>query len=493
MQAGRFRRREDLRDLPLVTIDGADARDFDDAVYCEPRRGGGWRLVVAIADVAQYVKTGQPLDSDAFERGTSVYLPDRVVPMLPEALSNGLCSLRPDEVRLALVCDMTVSRGGKVTGYRFSEALIRSWARLTYSAVQRYFDSGEAPAAAAARGAQGQTAVQRNLDALQAVYGALSNARSARGALEFDTPSARLVLEQGRVKELVRVNRQDAHRLIEEAMIAANVCAAKFIGEREARALYRVHEPPQPDKADLLRDALAYAGIRTRTVPSDPKALAKLLEPIEARDDAWLLHLLVLRSMSQARYTPDNAGHFGLALTDYMHFTSPIRRYPDLLVHRVIKALVRGTRVPQQNHDRLLAAGEHLSVAERRAEDVERSVSNWLKCDFVAPRIGEEFEGTVVGVADFGLFVELDGFFVQGLLHISGLGDDYFHHVPESMSLVGERSGRRFGLGDALRVQLMDVQPAQGKLDLALAGGRRKQREGHGRARGPRGRQPRRR
>ena len=471
VQAGRFRSRVDLQSLPLVTIDGADARDFDDAVYAVSDSDGGWRLVVAIADVAHYVKAGSPLDNAAFERGNSVYLPDRVIPMLPESLSNGLCSLRPDEPRLSLVCDMQVNASGQITKYEFCDAVICSWARLTYTQVNAYYESGdELPVADSAVSSrtteETRVGVRANVDELRLVYRALLKARAERGALEFETRSGVLKLEAGRVAEIIEVTRNDAHRLIEEAMISANVCAAKFIGGREAHGLYRVHEPPQPDKADVMRDALAYAGIRVRDVPSDPKQLAKLLEPLAGREDAWLLYSLILRSMSQARYQPENRGHFGLALTDYMHFTSPIRRYPDLIVHRVIKALVRSKRPPMQQMDKLVQAGEHLSTTERRAEDVERGVSNWLKCDFVAPRIGETFSGTIVGVQDFGLFVELEGYFVQGLVHISNLGEDYFNYQMQSQSLVGERSGRSYQLGDTLEVTLLEVQAPQGKLDL---------------------------
>ena len=474
VQPGRFNSRTDLQALPFVTIDGADARDFDDAVYAESRRGGGWRLVVAIADVAHYVKSGSPLDNAALERGNSVYLPDRVIPMLPESLSNGLCSLRPDEPRLSLVCDMKIAKSGRITGFEFYDAVICSWARLTYSQVNSYYQNGdELPVAADGYGDRGSQetseGVRANVDELRRVFVALQKARSERGALEFETRSGVLRIEEGRVAEIIEVTRNDAHRLIEEAMISANVCAAKFIGSKDARALYRVHEPPQADKADVLRDALAYAGIRVRDVPSDPKALATLLEPLAGRDDAWLLYSLILRAMSQACYQPENKGHFGLALTDYMHFTSPIRRYPDLIVHRVIKALVHGKRAPLQAMDKLIQTGEHLSTTERRAEDVERGVSNWLKCDFVSGKVGENFAGTVVGVQDFGLFVELDGYYVQGLVHISNLGEDYFNYQASSQSLVGDRSGKTFQLGDQFEVVLLDVQAPQGKLDLVLA------------------------
>lgn len=464
----RYSNREDLRSMALVTIDGSDARDFDDAVYCEPRPRGGFRLVVAIADVAEYVKPRSQLGAEAYKRGNSVYLPDRVIPMLPEAISNGLCSLRPDEPRLALVCDMQISKGGKVTSSTFYEALICSWARLTYDQVNNYYLDKEALEFSSPRAEKGRAEIEGNLTQLRRMFAAMSKAREARGALEFETRDGRIVLADGKVQGVVPVTRHDAHKLIEEAMIAANVCAARFIAEHEAKALYRVHEPPPLEKQDVLRDALAYVGVRTKTVPSDPKVLAELLAPLAGREDAWLLYSLILRAMSQACYQGDNRGHFGLALTEYMHFTSPIRRYPDLIVHRVIKALLNDKRLPLQAGDQLAEAGEHLSFTERRAEDVERGVSSWLKCDFVADRIGDDLPGTVVGVAEFGLFVELDGYFVQGLVHVSALGEDYFNFVPASLSLVGERSGRRFGLGDRLQVTLQDAQPALGKLDLVL-------------------------
>lgn len=464
----RYAQRKDLRDLALVTIDGADARDFDDAVYCEPRSRGGFRLLVAIADVAEYVRPRSVLNEEAYKRGNSVYLPDRVIPMLPEAISNGLCSLRPDEPRLALVCDMQVSKGGKVTGFGFYEALICSWARLTYDQVNAWYQT-ETPVPLPASREDNRGAIERNLMALKGVYQTMVAAREARGALEFETREGRVVLQDGKVQSIVATTRHDAHKLIEEAMIAANVCAARFIADNEAKALYRVHEPPPLEKQDMLRDALAYVGIRTKTLPSDPKALAELLAPLAGREDAWLLYGLILRAMSQASYQGNNAGHFGLALKEYMHFTSPIRRYPDLIVHRVIKALLNDKRPPLQAGDQLAQAGEHLSFTERRAEDVERGVTNWLKCDFVAERVGDDLPGTVVGVAEFGLFVELEGYFVQGLVHVSALGEDYFQFVAASLSLVGERSGRRFGLGDRLLVTLLDAQPAQGRLDLVLA------------------------
>jgi ribonuclease R len=460
VQPGRHRDRRSLEDLPLVTIDGETAKDFDDAVYAEPQRGG-WRLVVAIADVAHYVKLGAALDQSAWERGTSVYLPDRVIPMLPEVLSNGLCSLRPQEPRLALVCEMRVTPKGNVTRFEFYEAVIRSWQRLTYTRVQEFLDAGALDV---------EARVQDSLRALKAVYEALRTAREARGALDFDTHEAALELHDGHVRAIHPVTRLDAHRLIEEAMIAANVSAARFLEAAGRPGMYRVHEPPDRDKSEQLRQALAYAGVRLGKGELTPVIVHAALDSLGDRPDRWIFEMLALRAMTQAVYSPANKGHFGLALERYMHFTSPIRRYADLVVHRAIKAVLND-RDAGMSDDWLVTTGEHISTAERRAESVAWGVEGWLKCEYVAGRIGEEFDGVVMGVTDFGLFVELTGFYVQGLLHISELGADYFRYSSNAMSLVGDRSGRRFGLGDRLRVRLVDVQPSAGKIDLVLVGG----------------------
>jgi ribonuclease R len=459
VQPARHRDRADLAALPLVTIDGETAKDFDDAVYAEPQRGG-WRLVVAIADVAHYVTAGSPLDQSAWERGTSVYLPDRVVPMLPEVLSNGLCSLRPQEPRLALVCEMRVTAKGSVTRFSFSEAVIRSWQRLTYTRVQEFLDAGALDV---------EPEVQASLRALKDVYDALRGAREQRGALDFDTHEAVLELVNGQVAAIHPVTRLDAHRLIEEAMIAANVSAARFLEDAGRPGMYRVHEPPERDRSEQLRQALAYAGVRLGKEQLTPKVVHAALAALGDRPDRWIYEMLALRAMTQAVYSPANRGHFGLALERYMHFTSPIRRYADLVVHRAIKAVLHQTDAGMSD-DWLVATGTHISMAERRAESVGWGVEGWLKCEYVGTRIGEEFDGVVMGVTEFGLFVELTGYYVQGLLHISELGADYFRYSSTAMSLVGDRSGRRFGLGDRLRVRLVDVQPAAGKIDLVLAG-----------------------
>ncbi|MDE0054740.1 MAG: VacB/RNase II family 3'-5' exoribonuclease [Gammaproteobacteria bacterium] len=430
--------RRDLTNLPLVTIDGPDARDFDDAVYAEPHSEGGWRLVVAIADVAHYVKPGSPLDIEARRRGNSVYLPDRVIPMLPESLSNGICSLVPQEQRLALVCDMQVSAAGTVSSSEFYDAVIRSHARLTYEEA-----AAEPPM----------------LAALFEVYRALRARRSDRGAVEFESPEPQLTLQDGRVSSVALTDRNDAHGMIEEAMIAANVCAAR----RVEAPLYRVHEAPQGEKLDQLVTALAFAGVRLSARDTTPGRLRDLMSRALGGTprNKWLLEILLLRSMPQARYDPDNVGHFGLALPQYAHFTSPIRRYADLTVHRMIKS-----DASPPTAEWLSETGAHISMTERRADDVGRAVSDWLQCDYIKDRTGERFSGVVVGVTDFGLFVRLKDVFVQGLVHVSNLGRDYFHFAPESMALVGETSGGRFALGDELDVVLEDVEVETRRVDL---------------------------
>ena len=454
----------DLRNLPLVTIDGEDARDFDDAVFAERRRGGGWRLVVAIADVSHYVAVGSPLDHEARRRGNSVYLPDRVVPMLPEALSNGLCSLRPGEDRLAVVCDMLVSTRGRVSRHSFARATIRSRARLTYTEVAEFLEG---------RGRMAGRAVATSLKALDGVRKALTAQRDERGALDLESHESRVLLQDGRPESVAPVARNDAHRLIEEAMIAANVAAARELerrlkpqGETPAsgtRPVYRVHEPPPSDRLDALEPALRLVGVSLPPAPITPIALSEALARAKAKSSLpdWIWDVLTLRSLAQARYETRRLGHFGLALATYVHFTSPIRRYSDLLVHRILLGW-------RPNADELDEICAHISTTERRAESAERMVDNWLKCALIEHRVGETFSGRVAGVTGFGLFVELDGTGVQGLLHIGALGADYFHHVPAAMALVGERSGRRFALGDAIEVVLQDVSPPTGRVDLRL-------------------------
>jgi ribonuclease R len=457
------RGREDLRELPLVTIDGETAKDFDDAVFCE-RKGKGYRLVVAIADVSHYVRDGDALDRDARERGNSVYFPRRVIPMLPEELSNELCSLRPAVDRLCMVCDMDIAANGEIRRYRFYPAVMHSRARLTYTNVWRWLsDPGT-------RDTDEARTLGTHLDNLYALYKVLAAAREERGAIDFDTVELALIFDdEGRIERIEPTQRNDAHRLIEECMLAANVCTADFLREHEHPALYRVHEGPTPDKLEALRAFLGSSGLSLgggdKPEPSD---YAKLLATIEDRPDQSLLQTVLLRSLSQAQYHPDNVGHFGLAFDAYTHFTSPIRRYPDLTVHRAIKACLAGKRYTPKDTG-WEALGAHCSMTERRADDATRDVERWLKCWYMKDRIGEEFEGTISGVAGFGIFVTLDGMNVDGLVHITDLGRDYFHFDRVRHALVGERGGRVFQLASRVRVRVVRVDLETTKIDFVLA------------------------
>ena len=457
------RGREDLRGLPLVTIDGETAKDFDDAVYCE-RKGKGFRLVVAIADVSLYVRDGDALDRDARERGNSVYFPRRVIPMLPEELSNELCSLRPVVDRLCMVCDMDVAASGEIRSYRFYPAVMHSRARLTYTKVWQWLSDP------ASRDSDEARALGPHVDDLYALFKVLLAAREKRGAIDFDTVELALIFDdEGRIEKIVPVQRNDAHRLIEECMLAANVCTADFLQEHQHPALYRVHEGPTPEKLEPLRaflgmSALALGG-GAKPQPSD---YAKLIAQIEGRPDQSLLQTVLLRSLSQAQYHPDNVGHFGLAFDAYTHFTSPIRRYPDLTVHRAIKACLAGKRYTPKDSG-WEALGAHCSMSERRADDATRDVERWLKCWYMKDRIGDEYEGTISGVAGFGIFVTLDGMNVDGLVHISDLGRDYFHFDKVRHALVGERGGRVFQLAGRLRVRVARVDLETTKIDFVLA------------------------
>ncbi|MCH7503896.1 MAG: ribonuclease R [Proteobacteria bacterium] len=453
--------RVDLRHVDLLTIDGADARDFDDAVFCE-QEGDGWRLLVAIADVAHYVDVGSPLDNEATMRGTSVYFPDRVVPMLPEVLSNGLCSLNPKVDRLCLVCDMRVSAAGKVTGSTFVEAVMRSRARLTYSEVNAFL-SGESRAAVP-RGLHG---LIRDLHAL---YKSFAQARDRRGALDLDLPQTKFDLnDQGEIERIRAVRRNDAHRLIEECMIAANVQAAKFLKRHRIAGLYRVHAKPDPDRFDELRRYLLTLNLK---VPHpdhvEPRQFASLLKQVERRPDSAAISMAMLRSLTHAEYSPDNIGHFGLALDAYAHFTSPIRRYPDLLVHRAISHIVRGGKAGRYQYDRssMQRLGAMTSAHERRAEDATREVEAWLKCQYMQDKIGEEYDGVITAVTNFGVFVQLPELQIDGLVHVTSLQNDYYHYQPESQQLVGERTGRVYGLGESMRVKVQRVDMDTRKIDF---------------------------
>lgn len=458
--------REDIRSLPLVTIDGETAKDFDDAVYCE-RQGkdgkGGFRLVVAIADVSHYVQAERALDRDAYERGNSVYFPRRVIPMLPEKISNGLCSLNPQVERLCMVCDMAIAANGVIKRYRFYPAVMFSHARLTYNEVAGALYKND-PAATAKIG--GLLPHLRTLDDL---YRVLVKARWARGAIDFETVETQMIFDdQGKIERIVPVSRNDAHRIIEECMLAANVCASDFLHENEHAALYRVHEGPTPEKLEKLREFLKEFGLQL-TGGEEPHAkdYAKLLEKVKGRPDMQLLQTVMLRSLQQAVYSPDNVGHFGLAYESYAHFTSPIRRYPDLVIHRAIKAVLQGEKYRPGNWAEI---GIHCSQTERRADDATRDVESWLKCYYMKERIGEEFAGSVSAVTSFGIFVALDDVFVEGLVHISDLGSDYFHYDDAKHQLVGERSGKRYRLADRVRVQLVRVDMESSKIDFRLAG-----------------------
>ena len=457
-RAGRI----DITSLPLVTIDGETAKDFDDAVYCE-RKGNGFRLIVAIADVSHYVKDGDPLDRDARERGTSVYFPRRVIPMLPEALSNELCSLKPDVDRLCMVCDMNVTAEGRIAKYEFYPAVMHSRARLTYTQVWNWLETP----ASAPRTAK---ALLPRLTDLYALFHALQRAREARGAIDFDSVEMQLEFDvQGKIVRIVPVVRNDAHKLIEECMLAANVCTAEFLARHKHPALYRVHEGPTPEKLSILRDFLGSCAL---ALPGgdEPTAsdYAKLLLQIKHRPDYALLQTVLLRSLQQARYRPDNVGHFGLSYEAYAHFTSPIRRYPDLVVHRAIKAVLAG-REYKPGGTSWSELGVHCSLTERRADDATRDVENWLKCYFMQDKVGESFDGTISGVTSFGIFVTLDGLHIDGLVHVTELGRDYFHFDAGRHAMIGERSGRIFQLAGRIRVTVARVDLETAKIDFTLA------------------------
>ncbi len=451
--------REDLRALPFVTIDGETAKDFDDAVYCEAS-AAGYKLWVAIADVGHYVRPGDALDVDARERGNSVYFPRRVIPMLPEKLSNGLCSLNPDEDRLVMVCEAAIAADGELGTYRFFAGVIRSRARLTYTQV--------AAALYERRPDVTPSALLPQLEILDRVFRALLAARAERGAIDFETIETELRFDdRGKIERIVAVVRNDAHRLIEECMLAANVCASDFLERRKQPALYRIHEGPTPEKLAALRAFLASFGLQLGG-GEEPRAkdYAKLLASLKGRPDIQLLQTVMLRSLTQAVYSPNNVGHFGLAYEAYTHFTSPIRRYPDLLVHRAIKAALAGEGYQPGSWSEL---GAHCSRTERRADEATRDVVNWLKCYYMRDRINEAFDGTISAVTGFGIFVALDEVFVEGLVHISELGNDYFRFDAARHELRGERGGGRFRLGDRLSVKLVRVDLEQARLDFVLA------------------------
>lgn len=470
--------RVDLRDLPLVTIDGQDARDFDDAVYCEPT-AKGWRLIVAIADVADYVRPGTALDEEARERGNSVYFPRSVVPMLPEILSNGLCSLNPDVDRLCLCCEMYISATGGIRRSRFFKGVMRSHGRLTYDEVAGILLDNDK-----ALRRQRRTLVP-HLENLYAVYKALRKARIRRGAIDFETAETRIVFDESgqRILEIVPAERNEAHMIIEECMISANVAAARFLQKHKIPALYRDHEAPTEEKLEKLHQFLGLVGLHLGGGDSpSPKDYARLMEKVRDRPDRHLIQTVLLRSLQAADYRPQNIGHFGLALKEYAHFTSPIRRYPDLVVHRAIRHILEGGNAQNYavRHDEMVTLGEHCSMTERRAEEATRDAIMTLKCEYMSDKIGEEFDGVISGVTSFGLFVQLTDVHVDGLIHITNLANDFFHFDPIGHRLSGERTGIEYRLTDRVRVRVMRVDKDERQIDFELVA-----HESLGRKRGP--------
>jgi ribonuclease R len=485
--------RVDLRHLPFVTIDGEDARDFDDAVYCEPRSRGGWRLYVAIADVSHYVAVGSDLDQEAFQRATSVYFPQHVVPMLPEKLSNGLCSLNPEVDRLTMVCEMLLDSQGQVTRFKFFEGLIHSHARLTYTQVAGMMAQRDDKNSGIRKQFH---SVVWHIDHLSSLYERLVESRRSRGAIDFETQETRILFDAERkIQQIIPEERTEAHRLIEECMLCANVCAATLLQKSKLPSLYRTHEGPRQEKLDNLREFLGELGLG---LPSGddptPKDFLRVLAQVAGRADAGVIQTVILRSMNRAVYEPENMGHFGLNYPAYAHFTSPIRRYPDLLVHRAIRYLIRkkgrvshahkvegapalsAAKIYPYDESWMISAGEQCSTAERRADEATRDVVNWLKCEYLLSRVGEEFEGVVASVTGFGLFVQLMDLYIEGLVHITGLPKDYYYHEAAHHRLVGERTHRVFRLGDKLRVRVTRVDLDERKIDFDLVEKGRKKR-----------------
>ncbi len=477
--------RVDVRHLPFVTIDGADARDFDDAVLAEKRKGGGWRLSVAIADVSHYVPCSSALDVEARKRGNSVYFPDYVVPMLPEAISNGLCSLNPKVDRLCMVCEMNLDAEGKITSYKFFEGVMHSHARLTYNQV---WDIIQADGDDSHPLRQEFADVLPQLHSLHKLYQILRKARDERGAIDFETVETQIVFNEGRkIDRIVPVQRNDAHKMIEECMLCANVCTARFLEKHQITCLYRVHQGPTEEKLANLREFLGELGLGLGG-GSDPSSadFQALMQQIQGRSDSHLIQMVMLRTLRQAVYQVDNEGHFGLGFDAYTHFTSPIRRYPDLLVHRAIRSVIRSDRqtanvarvegaqpltrkeiYPYETAD-VVALGEHCSMTERRADEATRDVASWLKCEFLQDHVGEVFDGVVASVVGFGLFVELKDLYVEGLIHITALPHDYYRFEPAQHRLVGDRTRKVFSLGDELRVRVVQVDLDSRKIDFEM-------------------------
>ncbi|USD65061.1 ribonuclease R [Vibrio sp. SCSIO 43136] len=466
--------RVDLRDLPLVTIDGEDARDFDDAVFCERKKSGGWRLWVAIADVSYYVRPDSALDKEAIKRGNSVYFPSQVVPMLPEVLSNGLCSLNPQVDRLCMVCEMTISEAGKLSGYKHYEAVMNSHARLTYTKVGEILDGNEELR-------ERYEPLVPHLEELHSMYKVLKKARENRGAIEFETIETKFIFNAERkIDRIEPVIRNDAHKLIEECMILANIASASLVEKLKEPALYRVHETPGEERLQGFRDFLGELGLNLNGgLEPSPTDYADLVKAIAERQDKELIQTMLLRSMKQAVYNADNAGHFGLALQRYAHFTSPIRRYPDLLLHRAIKYLIAKKEGRNQDRwtptggyhysfDDMDVFGEQCSMTERRADDATREVSDWLKCEYMQDHVGEELDGVIANVTGFGFFVRLTELHIDGLVHISNLANDYYQFDPIGQRLIGESFGAIYRLGDAVKVKVLAVNLNDRQIDFEL-------------------------
>ena len=476
--------RIDLRHLPFVTIDGEDARDFDDAVYCEPESEGLRKLYVAIADVSHYVSVATALDQEANKRGNSVYFPQYVVPMLPEEISNGLCSLKPNLDRLTLVCEMMLDKNGAVIQYNFFEGLINSHARLTYTQVTEIISQRKLSTSSIRKQFN---SIIKNIDALTDLYYDLLNSRKLRGAIEFESQESQIIFDkEKKIKEILPAQRNSAHRLIEECMLCANVCAAKFLKKNKISTLYRVHQGPKDEKIESLREFLGELGIDFSNGGADPKDFQRILNDIQERPDGNIIQTVILRSMNRAIYSPESHGHFGLNYPEYTHFTSPIRRYSDLLVHRAIRYLIRkksknteafrvsGSRALTQEEiypydkKQLNSFGEHCSLTERRADEATRDVINWLKCEFLSSRVGEKFDGTISTVTGFGLFVQLDDMYIEGLIHITSLPKDYYQYEEDHHRLVGEKTRKIFRLGDNLKVKVIRVELNERKIDFEL-------------------------
>lgn len=476
--------RVDIRNMRLVTIDDETARDFDDAIYCEPRARGGYRLVVAIADVSHYVRPGSPLDEEAIQRGNSVYFPDHVVPMLPEKLSNGLCSLNPGVDRLCMVADMTISAAGNISGYTFYQAVMHSHARLTYNKVSAMLEHPDTE--------QGYKLSAHYADLLPhlhnlyELYKLLRRARTERGAIDFETTETKIVFDVDRkIEEIVPVHRNDAHKIVEECMLCANVATARFLKKHQIPSLYRVHDGPSEERLGNLRLFLSELGLQLGGGDKPTSAdYQQLLAQVADRSDANVIQMVMLRSLSQAVYSPEESGHFGLGFASYAHFTSPIRRYPDLIVHRGIKSRIHNPEVKKDvvspkvadpelavypyDYDKVKQLGEHCSMTERRADDATRDVMAWLKCEFLRDHVGEEFDGVIAAVTPFGFFVQLADIYIEGLVHVSTLSGDYFHHDAAKHRMIGERTAVSFRLGDEVQVRVVRVGMEDRKIDLEL-------------------------